>query len=183
MFKIISKILFKAFGWKLTDPIPDGITRCVMVIAPHTSLWDFVIGRLAFNLLGIRVRFMIKKEFFWFPLGPLLKLMGGIPVNRKKPTAAVLDVVNLFKKKEELVVAITPEGTRSLVNVWKKGYYKIAQTANVPMVLGYIDYSKKVCGIGPAIYPSGNYQADLRNIEEFYRGVQARHPEKFNLSK
>lgn len=119
---------------------------------------------------------------FWFPLGPILKLMGGIPVDRKQSTAVIRDVVSLFESKDELVVAITPEGTRGLVNSWKRGYYKIASEANVPMVLGFIDYKKKICGIGPALYPSGDYLKDFEFIENFYKGVTAKHPERFNLS-
>lgn len=179
---ILSIIILKLFGWKVTGEMPEGIKKCIMIEAPHTSNYDFILGRLAFYKLGIDVKFLIKKELFKFPLGGLLKAMGGIPVNRGKKSNIVEDVAGLFDKGKELVVVITPEGTRKYITHWKKGFYNIAVKANVPIVLGFLDYKKKEGGIGPTIYPSGDFDKDFAVIKKFYRDKSACHPENFNLS-
>lgn len=156
--------------------------RCVLIMAPHTSNWDFVIGRLALWAIGAKAGFLIKKEAFFFPLGWLLKKMGGIPIDRKKSKNVVWQIAVLLNKSKEMALVITPEGTRSLRHEWKKGFYYIASMAEVPIVMGYLDYAKKEAGIGKMIYPSEDYQADLSVIYDFYKDFTARHPEKFNLS-
>lgn len=139
-------------------------------------------GWLGFNSIGVDVRFLIKKESFFWPVGGILKKLGGIPVDRHKNNNMVEQISNLFNHHESLVITITPEGTRKKVEHWKKGFYYIALHAKVPIILGYLDYKEKKGGIGPIIWPSGNYQDDWKGIEEFYKGKHARHPEKFNLS-
>ncbi|MBC8146764.1 MAG: lysophospholipid acyltransferase family protein [Bacteroidetes bacterium] len=178
----ISKFILSIFGWKITGSFSKDIKKFVLVIAPHTSNWDFVIGRLAFWVLGLKVKFLIKKEFFKFPIKRIIEGLGGIAVDRSKSTNVVSEAVQLFNSKESLIITITPEGTRSLVKVWKKGFYYVATQANVPLILGFLDYKKKEAGIGPIIYPSGNYEEDFEKIQEFYKGKNARFPKQFNLS-
>jgi len=113
-----------------------------MVAAPHTSNWDFVYARAAFFILGIRLRFTIKKELFFFPLGALLKGLGGIAIDRQSRENMTSKMIELYHQYDELVLLITPEGTRSYAEKWKKGFYYIAQGAKVPIVLGYLDYQK-----------------------------------------
>ncbi|MEZ5082456.1 MAG: 1-acyl-sn-glycerol-3-phosphate acyltransferase [Bacteroidales bacterium] len=180
--KYISFFILRMIGWKVTNSLPAGIPKCVVIMAPHTSMWDFVLGRLGFFILDINVRFLIKKEMFFFPLGPLIKWLGGISVDRSKSTQTVDYIAGLFAKYDNLYFTITPEGTRKQVEHWKKGFYYIAQKANVPIALGFLDYSKKHGGIGPVIIPTGNFEEDFKMIESFYRGMGARHPEMFNLS-
>ncbi len=151
-------------------------------MAPHTSNWDFVIGRLAFITQGVKVYAMIKKESFFFPLGLVLKMLGGIPVDRSHSQNTVKSVTRHFDDSERFFLIITPEGTRKRVERWKKGFYFIALTAKVPIIMGYLDYGKKEGGLGPVLYPSGDFEADFRVIEDFYRDKQARHPHKFNLT-
>ncbi len=178
----ISAFLLKLFGWKVVSGMPEGLTKAVVVMAPHTSYWDFVVGRLAFFMHGISIRLMIKKEMFFFPLGPVLKAMGGIPVDRANSQNAVKSITRHFNQADSFYLVIAPEGTRKLVKRWKRGFYFIALQAKVPVILGFLDYKKREGGLGPVIYPSGDYEKDLRQIEAFYRGLHARYPGKFNLS-
>ena len=181
--KSIAKLILKIWGWKIYGCIPPNINKCVIIVLPHTSNYDFVIGRLAYFSLGIKAHFLIKREAFKFPVSGLLKAMGGIPVDRGKRNNMIDEIAGLFKKRKSLYVVITPEGTRKLVRKWKKGFYLIAEKANVPIALGYIDYAKKEGGVGPTIIPKGDYNKDLIEIENFYKTITPRHPEKFNLSR
>ena len=179
--KQIARFLLWLSGWRIKGAVPEGEDKAVIIAAPHTSNWDFIIGRLAYFEMGVKVHFLIKKEIFKWPLGGLLKMWGGIPVDRSKKTNLVNEIVSIFNNHKNLYVIITPEGTRSLVKSWKKGFYYIALNAGVPIVLGYLDYAKKTGGIGPVIYPSGNYDEDLKTIKNFYKDKKGRHPEKFKL--
>ncbi len=172
----------KILGWEISGTLPDGVSKAVIIVAPHTSLWDFVYGRLAFWVLDIPVKFMISAKYFKFPLGNLLTILGGEPVTKSNPLRLLLEILNKFKTSKSFYVVITPEGTRSLVEEWKKGFYQIATQAEVPVVLAYIDYKFKKGGLGPVFYPSGDYEKDLPEIQKFYMKFQARHPGRFNLS-
>ena len=182
MGRFFAKIILKIWGWKIHGAIPSGISKCVIVAAPHTSNYDFFVGWLAYSEMGVRARFLIKKEAFKGFLGPIARSMGGIAIDRGMRNNMVDQVAGLFDKYESLYVVITPEGTRKLVRKWKKGFYFIAQKANVPIALAYMDYDKKEGGVGPVIYPSGDYKKDMEIIEDFYKDITAKHPEKFNLS-
>ena len=179
----LASIILRIFGWKVVSGIPDGINKAVVVMAPHTSNWDFVIGRLAFMTHKVRIHLMIKKESFFFPLGMVLRFLGGIPVDRSHSQNTVKGITQHFHDADTFYLVITPEGTRKLSKRWKKGFYFIAQNAGVPIILGYLDYKRKIGGLGPVITPSGDYEKDLKQIESFYRGMQARHPAKFNLTE
>jgi len=183
MLKRISQFILWIWGWKVHGYIPPEIKKCVILVAPHTSNLDFVIGRLSYFKLGVNVKFLIKKEAFKFPFGGLLKSWGGIPVDRQSKNDMINQVAELFNKNENLLVTVTPEGTRRLNPRWKKGFYHIATTANIPIILGFLDYKNKCCGFGPPFYPSGDYAKDLPEIEKFYFDKTPRHPENFNLSE
>lgn len=183
MRRWLSKKILHLFGWHTNGALPEGIRKAVVVSAPHTSYWDFVVGRLTFWAIRVNIRFLIKKEAFFFPLGWFLRQLGGLPVDRGRyKNSTVEQVVELFNRHADLVVVITPEGTRRRVTHWKKGYYTIAMDAGVPLALSFIDYGKKTGGVGPILYPSGDYKKDLQFIEDFYRDKTACHPERFNLS-
>jgi 1-acyl-sn-glycerol-3-phosphate acyltransferase len=180
--KWLAGFILKIFGWKVTSGVPEGISKAVVVMAPHTSNWDFVIGRLAFASQGVRISLMIKKESFFFPLGPILKALGGIPVDRRHSQNTVKTITKHFEESEKFFLIITPEGTRKRVDRWKKGFYFIAENAKVPILLGYLDYRKKEGGIGPTIIPGGDFDRDFARIQDFYRDKHACHPEKFSLT-
>lgn len=182
MSRLFSRFILWLMGWKIYGNSTEEMRRSVIIQAPHTSNMDFVIGRLGFSSKGIAVSFLIKKEAFFFPLGCILKAMGGIPVDRSRSSNLVNQIAALFREKQNLSIVITPEGTRKLNPNWKKGFYFIARQAEVPIVLGYLDYKKKEGGLGPVFYPTGDYEKDLAAIQEFYRDKTARFPENFNLS-
>ena len=182
MAKTLSGRILKLFGWSLAQGMPDGTKKCVLIVAPHTSNWDFVIGRLCFNVIGLPTRFLIKREAFFWPLGILLRKLGGIPVDRSRKNNIVMEVANLFTQYDELIITITPEGTRKLVKHWKKGFYYIAELANVPIAVAFVDYRKKQAGIAFTFIPTGDYDKDFEQIRALYYDKKAKFPEKFNLS-
>ena len=178
----LSKWILKVLGWKTIVTVEEP-KKSIICVAPHTSNWDFLIGELYYTALGRKSSFLMKKSWFFFPIGNLLRGLGGIPVDRSKSTSVTDQMAEEFNKRDTLHLAITPEGTRSLVQKWKMGFYHIAVKANVPIQLAYFDYEKKEMGITEIIYPSGNEKADLAKIYDYYKNVEARFPEKFNLSE
>ncbi len=175
----ISKfILNKILGWKVMNTFPD-IPKCVIVVAPHTSNWDFIIGKLAYSSLGRTANFLIKKEWFVFPFNLFFKRIGGIPVERDKNTALTTVLAAEFAKHDKLQLAITPEGTRKPVQEWKKGFYFIAVKAKVPLLLIALDYSKKEASILDIFYPTNNYREDIVKIKAYYKDIKGKHPENF----
>ena len=182
MLRLLSRFILWVAGWKIVGDIPEGIDKAVIITAPHTSWWDFWIGRLTFWMRGRKIFLLIKKEAFNPPFGWLLKKAGGIPVDRSKRTHISERIAKEFKNRKSMYLVITPEGTRKLMWHWKKGFYHIAMEAGVPIILGFLDYPNKTGGFGPVFYPTGNYNKDIREIYKFYYDKGGRHPEKFNLS-
>jgi len=180
--KKFAQFILKLFGWEINGNFPTQYKKLVILEAPHTSNLDYFIGMMCIYASGVKVNVIIKKEAFFWPFAGLLKKAGGIPIDRKGTTSKVDAIANLFKTHESLNLAITPEGTRSLAKKWKKGYYYIALKANVPILLASIDYKKKAGHFGSVIIPSGDYDKDFVKIEEYYKGLTAKHPEKYNLS-
>ncbi len=180
--KKFSKWLLNLLGWKTIGEVPAEYSKLLIIEAPHTSNWDYLFGMLAITSIGIKVNVIIKKEMFFWPVGPLLRKLGGIPLDRSGNLSKVDSLAALFREKDELNMAITPEGTRSLSTKWKRGYYYIAEKAGVPILLTAIDYKQKACIFGPVLYPTGNYKEDLKKIEAFYKGRVAKYPGNFNLS-
>jgi 1-acyl-sn-glycerol-3-phosphate acyltransferase len=181
MLKLFARLMLKLMGWKIKGVIPPGTKKCVIAVAPHTSYWDFVIGRLAYWVMGIKASFLIKKEVFKFPFKRLLLHMGGIPVDRGRSSKMVDQVSERFRKSESLYIVITPEGTRKPVKQWKKGFYYIAYKAGVPIALGYLDYAKKEGGVGKVIIPDGDIEKQMQEIKDFYKGMTPKHPERFRI--
>jgi 1-acyl-sn-glycerol-3-phosphate acyltransferase len=188
--KKLAQWLLRLSGWRVSPDIPAETKRCVMIAAPHTSNWDLWYARLGFFVMGIPVKFTIKQEWMRFPFGGIIRAFGGLGIDRR-PVAATGDrpsyveaMVELFRRHPEaLSVMITPEGTRSRVARWKTGFYFVALQARVPICLGYLDYPKKLAGVGPVIHPSGDIEADMRRIMAFYLGITGRWPEKFSIDE
>jgi 1-acyl-sn-glycerol-3-phosphate acyltransferase len=175
----LSGIILKTFGWKSVGEFPD-IHKSVVVLAPHTSNWDFVIGKLHLNAMGISNNTLMKNELFFFPLNIILNKLGGIPIDRKNRKGTVVaQVTNAFKQNDEINLFIAPEGTRKKVKHWKKGFYHIAKKADVPIMLSYIDYKKKEVGITKMIDNTDTYEDSIIEINEFYKDINAKHPENF----
>ncbi len=186
MLKAVCVFIFKATGWKFKTEIPSELRSFIFIGAPHTSNWDFVPAMAMAHLLKRNARFVIKAEWVKFPLGLIMKPAGAIGLDRNKLKAGAgsnTDLMALlFKEYPELVLMISPEGTRKPNENWKTGFYYIAQKANVPIVLGYADYSTKTAGVGKVIYPT-NFEQDMIQITDFYREIKGCHPENFKLDK
>ncbi len=173
--RMLSQLIMWLSSWKIVGDAPKE-KKFIMIAAPHTSNWDFLYARSAFYILRIPMRYTIKSELFFFPLGAILKAMGGISIDRNQKGNMVDKMVDIYKGEDQMSILITPEGTRSHSPEWKKGFYYIALKAKIPIYLGYLDYSKKHAGIGPRILPSGDYEKDLKEIQDFYRGIVAKYP-------
>ena len=184
MAKIISKFIFWLTGWKVVGGFPPEVRQAVMVAAPHTSNWDFLYARCAFFIMGVPLKFTIKKEVMFFPLGPILTAMGAIAIDRKagmkrnkEGKSTVQAMADLYKEHEQLVIIVTPEATRKYQPKWKTGFYHVAELAQVPIVMGYLDYDKKHAGVGPVFNTTGKMEADIEQIKDFYRSKKAKYPQ------
>jgi len=180
VFRFISKLYFKLGGWKVTGELPQ-VDKYVYVVAPHTSQTDFFMGKMYGAVTGFKPKILIKKEAFFFPLGPILRSIGGIPVDRRTNRHLADSLIQEFNTHDKFSLAIAPEGTRKLVKRWKKGFYHIAISVNVPICLGYVDYKTKTIGSGPLLYPTGNYSEDLKIIKDFYRNMEGLHRDRFSV--
>ncbi|MDO5665941.1 MAG: 1-acyl-sn-glycerol-3-phosphate acyltransferase [Bacteroidia bacterium] len=178
--KLSKFILNKILGWKVTNILPD-VPKCIIVVAPHTSNWDFIIGKLAYSSIGRTANFLIKKEWFIFPFNLFFKSIGGIPVERNKNTSMTEVLAAEFNKYDRLQLAITPEGTRKPVKEWKRGFYFIAMKAKVPILLIGLNYGKKEASILDLFHPSGDYENDIVKIKSYYKDIKGKHPENFIL--
>lgn len=174
--KTFSDFLLKSTGWKIDKEIPDHIKKAVVIVAPHSSYWDFVMGRVSFWHMRVDTKFLIKKEAFFWPLGGLLSKLGGIPVNRGKAGKLTESITKMYDDKDSLFITITPEGTRTLVKKWKLGFYKIAIEANVPIVYGVLDYKNKTGGMKGVFYPTGDIKKDIKEIQSFYKDIEGKNP-------
>jgi len=155
--------------------VPD---KYVLIGSPHTSNWDFPIALLLMRVIGIEGHWIAKHTVFRWPVGWLMRWLGGLPVDRTASHNFVDQIVELFEEREQLVITIAPEGTRKKTAHWKTGFYYIALGAGVPVVLGYLDYPNKRGGLGPTVQPSGDLAADLERMREFYSDKTGRHPGK-----
>ena len=189
MINLILRFIFWITGWKINRQLPDYGKKCVMVASPHTSNWDFVYMRAGFSKLGIPVQFTVKDSWMKGIQGFFMKSLGGIGINRRpkkegeERPSMTQAMIDLFNEQEELVIVVTPEGTRSLRTEWKTGFYHVAKGAGVPITLGYLDFENKIAGVGKVIWPSDDMEKDLREIMEFYKDIKGKHPEKFSIDK
>ena len=178
----LARQFFWALGWKLVGDIPPDIQKAVIVAAPHTSNWDGFYGLLFCFVKKLPIKFAIKREAMFFPLGLLLKRLGAVPIDRKKqgqstPNQPMVQAMTaLFQQPAPLMLVIAPEGTRSRVTRWRRGFYHIAQQAQVPIVLSYLDYAQKHIGFGPVFYPTGAFDEDLQQIQAFYKDKVGKYP-------
>jgi len=161
-------------GWRVVGTVPD-LPRVVLIAAPHSSNWDGLWGFAAKLALGIRITVLGKHQLFWWPLSALLRRLGVIPVDRAAPQGTVGQAAQMIVRAEQLWFALTPEGTRKRVERWKTGFWKIADATRVPIVPAYFHYPDKVIGIGEPFHTTGDAQADIARIREWYRQWQGRN--------
>lgn len=167
----------KLFGWKVVGNLPEE-KKYIVIVAPHTSNWDFMVGLFGRYSQGTMVNFLAKKQLFFFPLGVLLRALGGAPVDRSQTGNTVEKVADLFKSRDVFRLAITPEGTRAQVTRWKEGFYHIACVAKVPIVMVGLDYSSKELRISEAFWPTGNINEDFPKILDYYRSLHGFYPKE-----
>ena len=167
-------------GWKedVDQPTPD---KCIICIAPHTSNWDFFIGKTYYTALGRTSNFLMKKEWFFWPLGPMFRRMGGIPVERSRHTSLTDQLAKLAFESTHFSLAVTPEGTRSRNTEWKRGFYYIALKAKLPILLYGIDFATKTIVCKRTLIPSGDVETDMRIIADYFKNFKGKHPENFAL--
>ena len=175
-------ILYKHLGWK-KDVTVDHPKKFIICLAPHTSNWDFIIGLLFSRAEGIKSNFLMKKEWFFWPLGPIFRKLGGVPVWRSKHTSMTDNLAETARKRDTFGLCITPEGTRSLNPEWKKGFYFIALKAGIPILLYGVDYEKKLIQCTKVIIPSGDVEKDMKEIKLYFKDFKGKKPEKFTIGK
>lgn len=177
MLRLFLRFYWKFFGWKLTGELPQQYKSYVLAVAPHTHWYDVMVGFAARNAMKIHhAKFLAKKELFVWPLGWILKKMGGTPVDRNAKLGMVDQAVALFKADEHFMLGLSPEGTRKRVDKLKTGFYHIAKKAGVPIVPVGFDYENKRVIIGQAFFAGADESADLKKLIEFYSGIRGKNP-------
>lgn len=181
--KALSKFLLKILGWKTvgkaaTEP------KCIIIGAPHTSAWDFVISWLFYSSEGVLANTLVKKEFFFWPMGPILRKMGGMPIDRSKGANVIRQTIQLINENDRVHLALTPEGTRHYAEKWKAGFHIIAKETGIPVYLGRFDWGRKEVSIGEKFELSDNAQNDIRRMKDYYRekGIVGKFPENFTTN-
>jgi len=165
-------------GWT-TDITEAHPAKYIICLAPHTSNWDFLIGLLYSRAVSMQSNFLMKKEWFFWPLGPIFKKLGGIPVWRTKKTSMTDNLAATARQAEHFALCVTPEGTRSKTPDWKMGFYFIAQKAGIPILLYGIDYEKRLIECTKTVIPNGDIDAQMRDIKLYFRKFKGKKPENF----
>ncbi|HEY5500006.1 MAG TPA: 1-acyl-sn-glycerol-3-phosphate acyltransferase [Bacteroidales bacterium] len=178
----LAQIALKLLGWKCEALTPD-FDKCVLLVAPHTSNWDFLMGKLGYAAIGRNANFVIKNEWMKGPLGFIFKILGGIGVDRSKASRFTDVIAEIYQTRDKFSLAITPEGTRKINPKWKKGFYHIALKAQVPIVLVVLDYKKKYMALFDVFYPTGDEHADIKAIQQKYKGATGKYPEQFSIGE
>lgn len=176
--KDLSRYILDLLSWEINGEFPD-IKKSVVIFAPHTSYWDGLYGKLYLMNTGINYKFLSKKEFFKFPMKYFFKAFGSIPVFKNKEY--IIQIAELFDNNKELHIVLSPEGQLAKTTPWKKGFYYMAEKANVPIIVGYIDYKKKELGIKEVITENNNIKTTMIEINKMYMDVNAKYPDNFNL--
>lgn len=173
MFQAFYLFIFKIFGWKITGELPY-LKKFIIIVAPHTSNWDFLIGVVTRGIINRDIRYLGKKELFKPPFGWIFRALGGYPVDRQQSQSTVDWIAEVFCKEESFLLALAPEGTRSHVTHWRTGFYHMAVKARVPIVMVGMDYSRREIRIMEPFRPGGSIEEDMPFIRQQFRGCQGR---------
>jgi 1-acyl-sn-glycerol-3-phosphate acyltransferase len=174
----LANMILRLFGWRAIGSLAD-YPKCVIIVAPHTSNWDFPVLMLVKIALRLKVTWMGKHTLFRPPFGWIMRRLGGMPIDRSVRHNMVEQAVEAFRTRDRMLLAIPPEGTRKRTPYWKSGFYHIAVGAQVPIAFGFADYRRKVGGIGGVMMPSGDVDADMAQIRDFYSGIVGQRPDQF----
>ena len=175
LMRWLALLVFKITGWKAAGQRP-GLLKYVIIAAPHTSNWDFLYTICLAFIMGIKPRIMMKHTWFRRPMSTVLRWLGAFPVDRSGSHQVVAQSIRAFEKQKRMVMLVPPSGTRKAVHVWRTGFYYIAKGAGVPIVLGYLDYGRKIGGIGPTVNITGQLEEDMRIIQGFYADIKGKYP-------
>jgi 1-acyl-sn-glycerol-3-phosphate acyltransferase len=173
--RLIGRVYLRACGWRVAGRPPD-CRHAVVVAAPHTSNWDLPYMLAVAYALGVKPSWLGKQELFRWPFGPVLRRLGGVPVDRRARQGMVGAAVARFAEADGLFLVIPPSGTRARADHWKSGFYHVARGARVPIVCAYLDYAERVGGIGPVLMPGDDVRADMDRIRAFYASKRGKYP-------
>jgi len=179
--KAIARFWLFVFGWRFEGKLPN-VAKAVVIAAPHTSNWDFLLGMAVIFAVGADIKWLGKHTFVHGPFSGILRWLGGISVDRRAPQGMVGQTIAEFARRDKLLLGLAPEGTRKKVERWKMGFYYIAEGAGAPILPIYFDYGRKVVGFGQPVLPSGDVAADMEKIRSVYEGVTGRNPEQAMLT-
>ena len=174
----LGRLLMRISGWRFEGELPN-IPKMVLIVAPHTSNWDFPVGLMAKVALRLGGTFIGKHTLFRWPFGGLMRALGGIPVDRSATTGFVSEVARALRDADRMTVVLAPEGTRRRIPQWKSGFYRIAVEAGAPILPVGFDYSRKVVFFAPLLHPTGDYEKDLAELRSHFRPDMARKPENY----
>lgn len=180
MKKFCRWLLYKHLGWH-TNISVEHPSKYIICLAPHTSNWDFIIGQLYMRAEGMKVGFLMKKEWFFWPLGVWFRKMGGIPVYRDGRHSLTEQLANYALQADRFSLCVTPEGTRSLTTEWKKGFYYIAAKSEIPVLLYGLDYERKLIECTRSFVPSGDIEKEMPEIKAYFKDYKGLYPEKFSI--
>ena len=172
--RFFSSIL-KSLGWEVIVEWPDS-KKYVVIVYPHTSNWDFLVGIFAAKAIGLEAHFVAKHTLFRKPYGWIFRALGGIPVDRRRKASMAQQLAERFDEAAEFVLGLAPEGTRSHTDHWKSGFYHIARAAKVPIAMAFFDYPRKQVGMGGAFYPGNDLEQTYEQIRAFFKGKQGKNP-------
>ncbi len=174
----VALLFMRIFGWRVDGAFPN-VPKFVLIVAPHTSNWDFPVGIMAMFALGIRGTFLGKKAMFRWPAGGIVRWLGGIPIDRSAAHNVVYETTSLFRRSEHLIYIISPEGTRKRRAQWRTGFYHIARNAEAPIVGIAFDWGERVFRIFPPLTPGDDQDADFNTLRGYFHAGMARHPDQF----
>lgn len=177
----LGRFVLSSLGWKVHGKISDEFNekKLVVIVAPHTSNWDGILGVAAIAGLDARISFIGKDAAFKYGLGAFLRYMGGIPIDRSNPGGVINDAIEKIKRLNGTLLGMSPEGTRSKVEAWKTGFLRIAQGIDAKIIPASICFSKKEILLGKVFTPTGDNKKDIRDLQEYYKVFTAKHPEKY----
>lgn len=180
LLRVVSRATLRLTGWTIEGSLPAHAAKSVLIAAPHTSNWDLPYTLMLAFSLHLRVYWMGKQSLFRAPFGGVMRWLGGIPVNREQSSNLVASSAQAMRAaKGPMQLIVPPEGTRGKTRHWKTGFYFIAQEAGVPIVLAFVDYGRKVGGLGPVFEPTGDLDADMADIKAFYAPIKGKNADQF----
>lgn len=180
LLRAFSLVFLRLTGWQVQGQLPAVARKSVFIAAPHTSNWDLPYTLMVAFVLRLNIYWMGKASIFRFPFGGLMRWLGGIAVDRSKSNNLVAASAQAIAQAQgALQLIVPPEGTRAKTRYWKSGFYHIATAARVPIVMAYMDYSRKISGLGPLLYPSGDLEVDMVTIKAFYAPFKGKNAAQF----